>query len=78
MLIYLKFVGRAPSYAITAVSQGPRQSVYIDGVKVGTVADASFSKTLYIGLGIVSTSSRAESVIFSHFVFRQLPASRRT
>ena len=76
-LIYLKFVGRAPNYTITAVSQGPRQSVYIGGVKVGTVADASLSETEYIGLGIVSRSSEAESAVFSHFVFKPLPASRR-
>ena len=57
-MIYLNYVGRALTYTIVAVSQGNDQSVYVNGAKVGTVADAAFSKTEYIGLGIVNSGSR--------------------
>ena len=77
-LIYLNFVRRAPAYTIAAVSQGSDQSVYVDGAKIGTVTDAAFSKTEYIGLGILNGSNKAESAVFSNFSFTPLPASRQT
>ena len=77
-MIYLNYVGRALTYTIVAVSQGNDQSVYVNGAKVGTVADAAFSKTEYIGLGIVNSGSRAEAALFSNFSFMPLPATQQT
>lgn len=74
--IYLNVIRRAPTYTITAVSRGSDQSVYVDGAKIGTVTDAAFSKTEYIGLGIINSSNGKESAVFSNFSFAPLPASR--
>ena len=76
-LLYLNFASRALTYTVTATSQGFDHSVYVDGAKLGTIADAAFSTTEYIGLGIVSHSSVAESAVFSGFSFTPLPASAR-
>ena len=75
--LYLNFTNRALTYIVTATSQGSDQSVYVDGAKLGTIADAAFSTTEYVGLGIVSNSSVAESAVFSGFSFTPLPASDR-
>jgi hypothetical protein len=74
---YLNFTGRALTYTITAVSQGTDQSVYVDGAKLGTIVDAAFSKTEYVGLGVFGHSRRAESLVFKGFSFTPLPASAR-
>ncbi len=75
--LYLNFTSRALTYTVTAASQGSDQSVYVDGARLGTIADDTFSTTEYIGLGIVSNSSVAESAVFSGFSFTPLPASAR-
>jgi hypothetical protein len=75
--LYLNFTSRALTYIVTATSQGSDQSVYVDGTEMGTIADAAFPTTEYIGLGIVSNSSVAESAVFSCFSFTPLPASAR-
>ncbi len=77
-MIYLNYVGRTLTYTIAAVSQGSDQSVYVNGAKIGTVADAAFSTTEYIGLGIVNSGNRAEAAVFSNFKFTPLPAARQT
>ena len=74
---YLNFTGRALAYTITAVSQGTDQSVYVNGAKLGTIVDAAFSKTEYVGLGVFGHSRRAESLVFGRFTFTPLPASAR-
>ena len=75
--LYLNFTSQALTYTVTATSQGSDQSVNVDGARLGTIADAAFSTTEYIGLGIVSNSSVAESAVFSGFSFTPLPASAR-
>ena len=77
-MIYLNYVGRTLTYTIAAVSQGSDQSVYVNGAKIGTVADVAFSTTEYIGLGIVNSGNRAEAAVFSNFTFTPLPAARQT
>ena len=74
-LIFLGFTGQALTYVIAAVSQGSDQSVYIDGTKLGSVTNAEFSKTEYIGLGIINPSAVPGSVVFSNFSFTPLPAT---
>jgi len=70
-IIYLNYVGRALTYTIAAVSQGPDQSVYVNGTEIGAVTNAAFAKTEYIGLGIVNSSRSAQAVVFSSFSFTQ-------
>ncbi len=77
-LIYLKFTRRALTYTVTAISQGADQSVYVNRAKIGTIADASFSKTEYLGLGIVNKGNATGTVVFRKFTFTPLPASRRS
>jgi hypothetical protein len=73
--LYLNFVGREPTYIIETVSLGADQSIYVNGGKIGTVADAAFSTTEYIGLAVVNSGDRAEAVVFSNFSFTPLPSS---
>jgi hypothetical protein len=74
--IFLQFTRRASSHRITAVAQGLDQSIYVDGTRVGTIASGAFPATDYVGLGIINVSNRPGSVVFSHFSFTPLPASR--
>ncbi len=67
--IYLTFIRPQVTYTLATVTQGPDQSVYVDGVKMGTVVDASFSRTEYVGLGILNSGRSAETATFSNFSF---------
>ena len=74
--IFLQFTRRAPSHRITAVAQGFDQSIYVGGTRIGTVVNGAFSATDYVALDIINVSTRPASVVFSHFSFTPLPASR--
>ena len=64
------------TYTLTAVTQGSDQSVYVGKVKIGSVVDSSFSKTEYVGLGILNRGRTAETATFRHFSFTPLPPVR--
>ena len=70
--IYLNFISPEVTYTLTAVTQGSDQSVYVGKVKIGSVVDSSFSKTEYVGLGILNRGATAEAGTFSHFSFTPL------
>jgi hypothetical protein len=74
--IYLKFIRPQVTYTLTTVTQGSDQSVYVGGVKIGNVVDSSFSRTEYVGLGILNSGRSAETATFSHFSFTPGPAIR--
>ena len=74
--IYLNFISPEVTYTLTAVTQGSEQSVYLGKVKIGSVVDSSFSKTEYVGLGILNRGATAEAATFSHFSFTPLPPVR--
>ena len=73
--IYLKFIGHQVTYTLTTVTKGSDQSVYVGGAKIGSVVDSTFSKTEYVGLGILNSGAAAGAATFSQFSFTPLPAS---
>jgi hypothetical protein len=72
--LYLNFARPALSYTVTAVAQGSVQSVYVNGIRMGAVANRAFTRTEYIGLGILNNARQAETAIFSRFSYTPLPA----
>jgi hypothetical protein len=74
--IFLRFTGPAQSHRITAVAQGFDQSIYVDGTRIGTIANGAFPATEYVGLGIINLSTRPGSVVFSTFTYTPLPPVR--
>ena len=63
----------APSYTMTTVSDGTRQSFFVNGLKIGEVHNKAFSVTINVGLVLHNSAGSAGSAIFSHFTFTPLP-----
>ena len=74
--IYLRFIAPEATYTLTTVTHGSDQSVYVGKVKIGTVVDSSFSKTEYVGLGILNSGRTAGAATFRKFSYTPLPAVR--
>ena len=72
--LYLNFSRPAPSYTVTAVAQGSVQSIYVNGIRMGAVANAAFTRTEYLGLEIINNARQPETATFSHFSYTPLPA----
>ncbi len=62
--------GRA--YEIQATADGARQSLMIDGARVGQVVNSSFGNTAFVQLSGVNISGRPSLAIFSDFAFTPL------
>ncbi len=72
--LYLNFFRPAASYTVTAVAQGSVQSIYVNGIRMGAVANTAFTRTQYLGLGIINNARQPETATFSHFSYKPLPA----
>jgi hypothetical protein len=72
--LYLNFSRPAARYTVTAVAQGSVQSIYVNGIRMGAVANAVFTSTEYLGLGIINNARQPETATFSHFSYTPLPA----
>ncbi|MGH3399789.1 MAG: hypothetical protein ACRDPO_34410 [Streptosporangiaceae bacterium] len=71
--LYLNFSRPALSYTVSAVAQGSVQSIYVNGIRMGAVANTAFARTEYLGLGIINNIRQPETATFSHFSYRPLP-----
>jgi hypothetical protein len=68
----------APSYTIMTVSDGTRQSLFINGTKIGSIINNELPATINVGLVLSNLSRSFESAIFSNFTFTPLPRSSHT
>src|SRR5579859_2644081 len=60
------------AYTLEATSNGPTQSLALDGVQVGTVSDKTYTTTDRIDLFISPTQGSAGIAVFSNFIFTPL------
>lgn len=66
-------VAQHSSYTLEATSNGPTQSLSLDGVQVSSVNDKTLTATDHIELSMYADQGTAGTVVFSNFVFTPLP-----
>jgi hypothetical protein len=77
-LLVVGFARPASSYTLMTVTDGTRQSFFVNGTKVGTVVNKEFPVTINVGLVLLNLSGSPGSAVFSHFMFTPLPGSPHT
>ena len=63
----------ARTYTLEATAENADQQIRINGA-AASAADATFTATKYIALGISNSGTQAGSVVFSHFTYTPLSA----
>ena len=66
-------VAQRSSYSMEATSNGPIQSLALDGVQVASVSDKTHTTTDHIELTLARPQGSAGTAVFSNFVFIPLP-----
>jgi len=66
-------VAQRSSYSMEATSNGPIQSLSLDGAQVASVSDKTYTTTDHIELTISLPQGSAGTAVFSNFVFMPLP-----
>ena len=72
-LLALGELGPARTYTLEATAENADQQIQINGA-AASAADATFTATKYIALGISNSGTQAGSAVFSHFTYTPLPA----
>ncbi len=66
-------VAQRSSYNMEATSNGPIQSLSLDGAQVASVSDKTYTTTDHIELTLYRPQGSAGTAVFSNFVFMPLP-----
>ncbi len=66
-------VAQRSSYSMEATSNGPMQSLSLDGAQVASVSDKTYTTTDHIELILFHLQGSAGTAVFSNFVFMPLP-----
>jgi hypothetical protein len=70
-------VAPASTYTLAATTDGPKQSLAINGVEKASVSDGTLT-TGHIDLGVFNSATSNKSVVLSNFSFMPLPRSTST
>jgi hypothetical protein len=65
-------VAQHSAYTVEATSNGPSQSLALDGAQVGSVSDKTYTTTDHLELFVSPPQGSAGSAVFSNFVFTPL------
>ncbi len=66
-------VAQRSTYNMEATSNGPIQSLSLDGAQVASVSDKTYTTTDHIELILSLPQGSAGTAVFSNFVFMPLP-----